>query len=502
MAAVVMLADLVVASSLADALTLEFNIATALGVPTTAWQPVDPLRTLYTTNAQIVADYSVTVNLIAQGAYAAYAALIVPAPGDPNVDSAGFSTTWMDLRALDQYNITRIQANFAPGLVTVVNATASTFASPYAPGTLHFASPVGTGPTFSNSGTVSIAPNGSTTIAIVADAAFPGTAGNVSTGITLVMVTPLVGVTVSPLAAGIVGTAQEPNSALLLRGQNKLGSLSPNGAPQAYAYVATSLPLLSSLPNSAPSATTPYAVNAAITRAQAVINIGSGVVQVYVADAAGGAPGCAQNPITGVTNTTNPTISTANAHGLSSGQWAVINGVRGATGVNSNITSNPAWQVTVITGNTFSIVLGTAPGAYTGGGTVDGGDLGMADAAIQASTVPNGQLALCQAAQNASVNLVGTVYISGQAGLTAAQATANITSAVQSWLAGLPIGGVNAEYSGIVPFSEVLYQVMGANSGTRSAVLNPIGALGDGSLALTAPQVAVLGSVSISVVFS
>ena len=43
---------------------------------------------------------------------------------------------------------------------------------------------------------------------------------------------------------------------------------------------------------------------------------------------------------------------------------------------------------------------------------------------------------------------------------------------------------------------------MGANSGTRSAVLNPIGALGDGSLALTAPQVAVLGSVSISVVFS
>jgi hypothetical protein len=407
----------------------------------------------------------------------------------------------MDLRALDQYNITRIQANFAPGLVTVVNATASTFASPYAPGTLHFASPVGTGPTFSNSGTVSIAPNGSTTIAIVADAAFPGATGNVSPGIVLVMVTPLVGVTVSPLAAGIVGSSQEPNSALLLRGQNKLGSLSPNGAPGAYAYVATSLPLLSSLPGGLPSVTTPYAVAATITRAQAVLNVGSGVVNVYVANAAGGAPGCAQNPVTGVTNTTNPTITTQNAHGLASGQFAIVTGVSGATGVNNNVNSNPAWQVTVINGSQFSIVLGTAPGAYTSGGAVDGGDLGMVDAAIQAQTVPNGQLATSIAATNASVNLGGTVYIAGTAGLTSAQALTNIASAVQAWLATVPIGGVNAEFSGIVSFSELLYQVMGANAGTRSAVLTPIGALADGSLQLAAPQVPVLGSNALTVAF-
>jgi hypothetical protein len=180
----------------------------------------------------------------------------------------------------------------------------------------------------------------------------------------------------------------------------------------------------------------------------------------------------------------------------------VIQGVLGATGVNNNITTNPAWPVTVLNGSQFTITLPGAPGVYTGGGTVDGGDLGMVDAAIQAQCVPNGQLALAQPATNASVNLVGTVYISGQAGLTSAQAVANITSAVQTWLATVPIGGVNAEVAGIVPFSETLFQVMGANPGTRSAVLSPIGALSDGSLNLTASQVPVLGSVSLTVVFS
>lgn len=502
MAALVTLADLVVAASLSDALNLELNIAAALGVPTTAWGAVDPLRTIYTTNAQIVSDYSVYVNLIAQGGYASYAAVIVAQPGDPNIDTAGFSTTWMDLRLLDQYNVTRIQANFAIGSVTIANATASTFSSPYAPGTLHFASPVGTGPTFTNSGTVSIASSGNTTIAIVADAAFPGPAGNVAAGLTMVMVTPLVGVTVQALAANIVGTAQETNAAALLRGQNKLQAIAPTGAAGAYQYVATSLPLLSSLANGTPTAAAPYAVAAAITRAQATLNVGAGVVNVYVANAAGGAPGCAQNPITAVTNVNAPKITTANPHGLASGQFAIVRGVAGAVGVNNNVTSNPAWPVTVVDAFNFTVPLGSLPGVYAGGGTVDGGDLGMVDAALQAQVVPLGQIALVLPATNAPVNLVGTVYIGAQAGLTSAQAIANITSAVQNWLATLPIGGVNAEYTGIVSQSETVFQVMGANAGTRSAVLSSIGASPDGSLALTASQVPILGSVALTIVFS
>ena len=301
MAAIVTLNDLVTPATYQDTLTLELNIAAQLGLPTTAWQPIDPIRTILTTNAQIIAQYTQTINLIAQGGYASYAAVI---PGtDSNVDSAGYETTWMDLVAYEVYNVQRIEANFATGLVTLSNATANTFGSPYSPGTLHFNNTV-TGATYSNTGTVDIDnsnfPSASlTTLEIVADAAFPGALGNSVQGTVLNMVTPLVGVTVQALAGNIIATNQETNAQLLARCQAKLGSLSPNGASQAYQYVTTSLPVYN-LQVTLPDGTSinyiqpttvfplgPYGVFSAITRSLTVLNIGAGIINVYLATSAG-----------------------------------------------------------------------------------------------------------------------------------------------------------------------------------------------------------------------
>ena len=70
-----------------------------------------------------------------------------------------------------------------------------------------------------------------------------------------------------------------------------------------------------------------------------------------------------QTAITGVTNTSNPLVTSAN-HGLWTGDLVNINGVGGATGVNGQ-----QLRVVVSNANSFYVNVG-APGAYTSGGTV------------------------------------------------------------------------------------------------------------------------------------
>lgn len=68
--------------------------------------------------------------------------------------------------------------------------------------------------------------------------------------------------------------------------------------------------------------------------------------------------------ITGVTNVTNPTVTTSQYHLLRAGQTITIAGVVGATGVNGTKT-----VATTPTATTFTITQ-AAPGAYTSGGTI------------------------------------------------------------------------------------------------------------------------------------
>ena len=101
--------DLLSVSTQADALQLELTICAALGLPTTAWQPLSPEMAILGTNSQIISSYSVTVSQIAQGGFASSAA-IIPGTGTL-VDGNGYTTTWMDLISVNNYNVSRVRAD-------------------------------------------------------------------------------------------------------------------------------------------------------------------------------------------------------------------------------------------------------------------------------------------------------------------------------------------------------------------------------------------------------
>ena len=71
--------------------------------------------------------------------------------------------------------------------------------------------------------------------------------------------------------------------------------------------------------------------------------------------------------ISGVTNTVDPTITTATADGLTVGEKVTIAGVVGATGVNGTFVVQSVPTLT-----TFTITTAAAPGVYTSGGTASG----------------------------------------------------------------------------------------------------------------------------------
>jgi hypothetical protein len=283
------ISDLVSITTFGDVLTLQLTIATELGLPTTAWQPLSPEITLLGVNAQLVTTYSVTVNQIAQGGFASLAATI--AGTDPNfTDSNGFDTQWMDLNSQDNYNVTRIPATFAAGNVTLHNTTATPYTLTL--GTFHIQHPI-TGATYTNTTAPTVAGSTNTIVAFQADAQFSGSAGTLAAGIVPIILTPLPGVTALAPVVSLIGTNAETNAALLLRDQSKLGSLSPNGAAQAYAFVSTSIPTAANQA-AAPVPFNHYVVTAPITRV-ATTEV-SGVVGVYLANSAGApsAPDIAQ----------------------------------------------------------------------------------------------------------------------------------------------------------------------------------------------------------------
>lgn len=315
----VSLADLVVVATQAECLQLEIAVNTALGLSVTSWEPLDPSRTILQGNAEIISAYSSTVNLIAQGGFASYAAAMVDGNGNP-------ITTWMDVLTPNLFNTIRFQNGTASGPIPVTNISATTYSySPNNP--IHFQYPTSGGATYTSIGTGTIPASSNSTVLVVADAAFPGSLGNAALGVVLQMATPLVGVTPTAITQPLIGSPQESNGALLLRSVNKLGTLSsslnqlqqgitatttstqtstgtststttaggtptpppanPSAPTTAYDYVATSI---AQSATGVASPSWPYYVTAPITRGQTVGNTNTGVVQQYVANAAGSPP--------------------------------------------------------------------------------------------------------------------------------------------------------------------------------------------------------------------
>jgi hypothetical protein len=176
---------------------------------------------------------------------------------------------------------------------------------------------------------------------------------------------------------------------------------------------------------------------------------------------------------------------------MSSGDSALISGVLG------NTAANRQFVVTVTGLNTFTIPI-AGNGAYTSGGIVEGGNLGLVDNAIQKWAVPDAITAITASAAPVSINTTATIYIPTTAGFSATQVQTNASNAIAAYLQAVPIGGVTDATIGVVPFSALMKTIFDANAGTTAVTLTSPSA----DTVLTASQVPVQGTTTISVVFT
>jgi hypothetical protein len=132
-------------------------------------------------------------------------------------------------------------------------------------------------------------------------------------------------------------------------------------------------------------------------------------------------------------------------------------------------------------------------------GTVgpDTGDLGIVDAAIQAWCVPLGTTAIVHAAVQVTINITYTVYVPTASGLSAANVKSQISAALATYFAGLPIGGVTGATTNIVPWSELI-AVIGRAVPQANAIALPT-PTGDTPIGTT--QVPKLGTITATVTF-
>lgn len=295
------------------------------------------------------------------------------------------------------------------------------------------------------------------------------------------------------------GSPYESNVALASRCRSKLGSLSLNGPKGAYNYAVLSASQLLAAQNP------PKTLTSAITRETDSSNLATGVVTVTIANASGPVAGVAQLAVTGATgNGVSPIVlQVGSSTGVTGGMVVLVTGVQG------NTAANGYWTVTVPDGTHVSLTGSTGNGAYTVGGTIEAGDVGLVDMIVQAYAVPNGVTAVTQSAVGVNVTITGNVYVPvaflSDYG-TAPNANKGVT-AVTAYISSLPIGGVvNVDGSpvGVIPIDMIVQLLITAGtSAGRQYTLSASNVQINGAaqdFAMTATQVAVLFSISIAVI--
>jgi len=310
-----------------------------------------------------------------------------------------------------------------------------------------------------------------------ADAA--GTGESAAPNTVTIAVTQNTGIFVSNVN-GWSGNNWESNAALAARTALSLAAVSPNGPSQAYVYVAeTAQQILAQQVapwNSPPyTASPPYTLTNGPVLANEYSNPQTGAVTTVVASTTPASttlgqpvtPGCAQNPVTGVSNANPCVISCTNPTGIAAGgtMSVEISGVLGVAGVNGNFTG------TYVGANSFSIPVNTtAAGTYAGGGQVEGGDLGAIDNLLQTLVVPDSVTAVTQSAVAMPVVVQATVVvpqayvaaykIAVQAQLSAQLATYAIGgSSVQSPAFTVPLDDIIGalEEAGVIVLGQASY---------------------------------------------
>lgn len=232
------------------------------GVRTTGWKPGAATRSIIAVVAIVLAAFSRLQALIAKGGF------LETATGQ-----------WLTLVAYYVYGVTRSPGTFASGNITFNNAGGGVYTGGV--GDLVVRSSV-TNKTYRNTASFSI--GALATGVLIPFAAVELGADSTAAATTIdELVTTLSGVTCSN-ATALVGTDEENDVDLRTRCTAKLGSLSPNGARDAYDYIAR-------------SAVRANGTGVGVTRVRTIAD-GVGGVDVYVATATGGVTGTDSDPDT------------------------------------------------------------------------------------------------------------------------------------------------------------------------------------------------------------
>ena len=279
-----------------------------------------------------------------------------------------------------------------------------------------------------------------------------GLPGNASPGAVSITVTQNVGVFVSNVVAW-AGANYESNGQLVERALLSLASRSPNGPSQAYVYFAETAGQLLA------AATPAYVLTNGPVLATSFSNPLTGIVTTVVASTSPASallgynvtPGCSQLPVTGVSNTSPAIISCAAPTSLAPGQsmTVTISGVLGVAGVAGTFLG------TYVSATSFSIPVDTTvAGTYTGGGQVEGGDLGQIDQLLQQNVVPDGITAITVSALALPITVVATVVV--PATYVAAYRAA-VQAQLQAQLSTYAMGGnPNSVPPNSVPWDDIL----------------------------------------------
>lgn len=211
----VSLASLLVKETKAAIYTTALSIAAAVGLPVSSWQPGDPTRSLYYIEAETLSTLEeVVAGFIASG-FLDYA-----------------SGPWLKILAKQVFNVDVPEATFATTDLVLTNTGGGVYTID--PGDLTFKSSL-TGKQYHNTTGGTLLGGGTLTITVVADEA--GSDSSAGAGEIDTLVTTLLGVTcANPTAA--IGVDEQDEATTRQQCRDKLGSLSPNGTKDAYAYVA------------------------------------------------------------------------------------------------------------------------------------------------------------------------------------------------------------------------------------------------------------------------
>jgi baseplate J-like protein len=241
--------SLFTAETAEQVLAFGLDIARLVGLPVTSWRSGDPTRSLY--------KYLATKLALLEGVYSEYikAGFLSSASGD-----------WLTVLALEVYGVTRTEATYAAGTITLTNSGGGFYAID--PGDLTFKCSA-TDKTFHNTTSGTLSAGATVVFSFEADEA--GSASSVALDEIDELVTTLLGVTITTSSAAVANDEQD-DVALKVQCQSTLGALSPDGPPDAYEYVVRN-PELTGVTE--------------ITRAATAHDSTAGTVTVYVASPTG-----------------------------------------------------------------------------------------------------------------------------------------------------------------------------------------------------------------------